>query len=227
MPHPVFISYARQANRTHAQALAAKLGDLAFLDTTALDDGDHFPHHLLDGILDASIVVIFATEAYTQSRFCRLEMRLALAGGDAEASHLVLALGEQSGAVLEAMPTTVAGHKAGPQRTPPTACKRWCIAFCKTARRRFATDSPRTKPKSCRRPSSKNPSCHRRARSKASSTRCLPVWPNKASEPASSAARISCATSIGFSRRVPAPGPNCPAASPRGRRFQQDPPRHR
>src|ERR1022692_2487401 len=108
MPHPVFISYARQANRTHAQALAAKLGDLAFLDTTAIDDGDHFPHHLLDGILDASIVVIFATQAYTASRFCRLEMRLALAGGDAAGSHLVLALGEAPGAVLEAMPTTVA-----------------------------------------------------------------------------------------------------------------------
>ena len=108
MPRPVFISYARQANRTHAQALAAKLGDLAFLDTTAIDDGDHFPHHLLDGILDASIVVIFATQAYTASRFCRLEMRLALAGGDAAGSHLVLALGEAPGAVLEAMPTTVA-----------------------------------------------------------------------------------------------------------------------
>src|ERR1039457_6280079 len=114
MPRPVFISYARQANRTHAQALAAKLGDLAFLDTTAIDDGDHFPHHLLDGLLDAHIVVIFATEAYTQSRFCRLEMRLALAGGDAEASHLVLALGDASNAVLEAMPTAVAGQNWPP-----------------------------------------------------------------------------------------------------------------
>jgi hypothetical protein len=114
MPRPVFISYARQANRTHAQALAAKLGDLAFLDTTAIDDGDHFPHHLLDGILDASIVVIFATQAYTASRFCRLEMRLALAGGDAEASHLVLALGDASNAALEAMPTAVAGQNWPP-----------------------------------------------------------------------------------------------------------------
>ena len=108
MPRPVFISYARQASATHAEALAAKLGDLAFLDTTAIDDGDHFPQRLLDGLLDASIVVIFATQAYTESRFCRLEMRLALAGGDAAGSHLVLALGEAPGAVLEAMPTTVA-----------------------------------------------------------------------------------------------------------------------
>src|ERR1017187_5945400 len=136
MPRPVFISYARQANRTHAQA--AKLGDLAFLDTTAIDDGDHFPHHLLDGILDASIVVIFATQAYTASRFCRLEMRLALAGGDAAGSHLVLALGEAPGAVLEAMPTTVAtqswppaeatdrlhGAGASPPAKPPAADSR-------------------------------------------------------------------------------------------------------
>jgi tetratricopeptide (TPR) repeat protein len=35
-------------------------------------------------------------------------MRLALAGGDAAGSHLVLALGEAPGAVLEAMPTAVA-----------------------------------------------------------------------------------------------------------------------
>jgi hypothetical protein len=109
MPRPVFISYSRKASLPHAQALAAKLGDLAFLDTSAIDDGEHFPQHLLDGILDASIVVIFATKAYAESNFCRLEMRLALAGGDTEASHLVLALGDERGAVLYAMPTAVAG----------------------------------------------------------------------------------------------------------------------
>jgi hypothetical protein len=79
-----------------------------------IDDGDQFPQRLLDGILDASIVVIFATQAYSESRFCRLEMRLALAGGDASASHLVLALGDASGAVLEAMPTVVASQSWPP-----------------------------------------------------------------------------------------------------------------
>jgi tetratricopeptide (TPR) repeat protein len=110
MPHPVFISYSRWRSVADAQALAAKLGDLAFLDISAIDDGDQFPQHLLDGILDASIVVIFATQAYSESRFCRLEMRLALAAGDSSASHLALALGDASGAVLEAMPTTVASQ---------------------------------------------------------------------------------------------------------------------
>jgi TIR domain len=110
MPRPVFISYSRSASTPQAQALAATLGDLAFLDTSAIDDGDQFPEHLLDGILDASIVVIFATKADSESRFCRLEMRLALAGGDVAASHLVLALGEGCNTVLDAMPAAVASQ---------------------------------------------------------------------------------------------------------------------
>lgn len=114
MSRPVFISYARRASVADAQALAAKLGGLAFLDTTGIDDGDQFPQRLLDGILDPSIVVIFASQAYSESRFCRLEMRLALAGGDASAAHRVVALGEASGAVLEAMPTTVASQSWPP-----------------------------------------------------------------------------------------------------------------
>src|ERR1039458_7644448 len=114
MPRPVFISYSRKASLPHAQALAAKLGDSAFLDISAIDDGDQFPQHLLDGILDASVVVIFATQAYSESRFCHLEMRLALAGGDQSASHLVLALGDASGAVLDALPTAVASQSWPP-----------------------------------------------------------------------------------------------------------------
>ena len=43
MPHEVFISYARNASAAEAQALAAKLGELAFLDTDAIDYGDRFP----------------------------------------------------------------------------------------------------------------------------------------------------------------------------------------
>ena len=81
MSRPVFISYSRAASATHAQALAARLGDRAFLDTATIADADEFPQRLLDGILDASVVVIFATQAYLESRFCRLEMRLAITGG--------------------------------------------------------------------------------------------------------------------------------------------------
>jgi hypothetical protein len=52
MPQEVFISYARNASAAEAQALAAKLGELAFLDTDAIDYGDRFPLHLLNGLLN-------------------------------------------------------------------------------------------------------------------------------------------------------------------------------
>jgi hypothetical protein len=42
MSRPVFISYSRGASAAHAQALAARLGDPAFLDTGAIDDGTSF-----------------------------------------------------------------------------------------------------------------------------------------------------------------------------------------
>jgi hypothetical protein len=114
MSHPVFISYSRTASTPHAEALATKPGDLAFLDTTAIDDGAPFPPHILDAILDASLIVIFATTAYSESRFCRLEMRLALAGGDATASHLILALGEGHNAVLDTIPTAATSRNWPP-----------------------------------------------------------------------------------------------------------------
>src|SRR3982751_4117643 len=108
MPAPVFISYARSASKMQALALAERLGALAFFDTQDIDDGEHFPQRLLDGVLDARIVVIFAAKTYVERRFCRLEMRLALAGGDLNAKHLVIALGEGSNAVLDALPAKVA-----------------------------------------------------------------------------------------------------------------------
>jgi tetratricopeptide (TPR) repeat protein len=114
MSHPVFISYAHGASAGDAQALAAKLGELAFLDTDDIIDGARFPPRLLDGLLDARVVVIFATKTYSERRFCRLELRLALAGGDAAISRLVIALGEGAGAVLDAMPASVTSRSWPP-----------------------------------------------------------------------------------------------------------------
>ena len=110
MPQPVFISYARGASSADAEALANRLGNLAFFDTAAIDDGDQFPQRLLDGVLDAQVVVIFATKRYLERRFCRLEMRLALAGGDAAATQIVMAMGDGSSALLDTMPTEVAAE---------------------------------------------------------------------------------------------------------------------
>jgi tetratricopeptide (TPR) repeat protein len=109
MSRPVFISYARSSNAAHAQALAECLGELAFFDTDAIEDGDRFPEHLLEGVLGARVVVIFASEVYCQRRFCQLEMYLALYCGPSAPSHLVVALGNGSGAVLDVMPGQVAG----------------------------------------------------------------------------------------------------------------------
>jgi hypothetical protein len=105
MTPPVFISYARGSSRAAAQTLAAQLGSLAWLDTGEIDDGDEFPQRLLDGLLDARVVVIFATAAYLDRPLCRLEMRLALASGDAKASHLVVAVGDGGSGVLDMLPT--------------------------------------------------------------------------------------------------------------------------
>ena len=107
MSCPVFISYCRDASAEHAKALAARLSDQAFLDTQAIEDGGDFPQHLIDGLLDASIVVIFATKKYWESRFCQLEMRLALAGGG---DTVVVARGEEWGEVRDAMPSAVASQ---------------------------------------------------------------------------------------------------------------------
>jgi TIR domain len=115
---PVFISYARSASAAEAQALADRLGDLAFLDTDDIDDGGDFPHRLLDAVLDAHVVVIFATKSYSERRFCRLEMRLALAGCNTAATQIVLALGDGSNGVLDAMPSAVADQSWPPAAEP-------------------------------------------------------------------------------------------------------------
>jgi hypothetical protein len=108
MAHRVFISYARSANRAHAVALKEKLGDLAFLDVDDIENGDQFTQVMIDALLDASIVVIFASKTYLERRSCHLEMRLALSLGDAASSHLILALGKAPEDVLALMPALVA-----------------------------------------------------------------------------------------------------------------------
>lgn len=107
MVRSVFISYARIPSGAHAQALAANLGLLAFLDTAQVDEGDPFPQRLLDGLLDAHVAVIFASRGYLESRSCRLEMRLALAGNPSN-SNLILALDEGARDVLNVMPQLIA-----------------------------------------------------------------------------------------------------------------------
>lgn len=76
--HPVFISYARDASREHANALHEALGgETAFLDTDAITIGARFPETLVDALFGAQVVVIFAEPSYFTRWYCLLEFRIA------------------------------------------------------------------------------------------------------------------------------------------------------
>jgi tetratricopeptide (TPR) repeat protein len=78
MPHAVFISYARDASRPHAEALHKALGaDVAFLDTEEIGVGDQFPEELLKALYDARVIVIFAEPTYFTRRYCLQEFQIA------------------------------------------------------------------------------------------------------------------------------------------------------
>ena len=82
MTYPVFISYARGSTQTEAKALHHALGGqdgLAFLDTTDIQPGATFPRELVEAVLGARCIVVFADATYFQRRFCLMEWELALA----------------------------------------------------------------------------------------------------------------------------------------------------
>ena len=125
MPHPVFISYARKTSREPAEALHRELGGesgLAFLDTSDIDAGEQFPKVLIDALLDAKVIVVFADETYFNRWYCLRESRTALApfeallrrGGASEQqkaaalSHLVVALPQRGPAnLLKGLPSLI------------------------------------------------------------------------------------------------------------------------
>jgi tetratricopeptide (TPR) repeat protein len=78
MTQPVFISYARDASREHAQTLHQALGErTAFLDTQDIATGERFPEALVDALFGARVVVIFAEPRYFTRWYCLLEFRIA------------------------------------------------------------------------------------------------------------------------------------------------------
>jgi hypothetical protein len=81
MKHPVFISYAQQANAEQALALHEALGGqegLAFLDKPGVQPESRFSQELAAALLTARVVVVFASEEYFRSRFCLWELNIAL-----------------------------------------------------------------------------------------------------------------------------------------------------
>lgn len=82
MPHSVFISYARKTSLRQAHALYQALDGeqgAAFLDVMGVEVGERIPRRLIDALLNARVVVIFADDAYFASWYCRWEFRAALA----------------------------------------------------------------------------------------------------------------------------------------------------
>ncbi|MEN0067778.1 MAG: TIR domain-containing protein [Myxococcota bacterium] len=106
--HPVFLSYARRSSLEAARTLAGRLGDdTAFLDTEDVALGETFPAVLRDAVLEARVMVVFATETYFTRPYGWKEWHLALAPWrtllqrradsaalEAALAHLVLVLPE-------------------------------------------------------------------------------------------------------------------------------------
>jgi tetratricopeptide (TPR) repeat protein len=78
----VFISYARQSSRDHAEALHAALtgrGVSVFLDTVGLAHGDSISAGVFFSLLSARVIVVFADAMYRTRRYCQEELATALA----------------------------------------------------------------------------------------------------------------------------------------------------
>jgi tetratricopeptide (TPR) repeat protein len=78
----IFISYARTTSTRQAEALHRELGRESFFDTSNIEDGERFDKRLIEALLDASVVVIFADETYFTRWYCLRELRTALAPYD-------------------------------------------------------------------------------------------------------------------------------------------------
>jgi hypothetical protein len=80
--HEVFISYARRTSADVATALADALTDArveGFLDTTDIEAGESIPAGVVDALLGARVVVVFAGAIYFSRWYCLREFHLAVA----------------------------------------------------------------------------------------------------------------------------------------------------
>lgn len=81
MKHEVFISYARSTSSDFAEALHGALGGkgcVSFLDSSDIDAGERIPLQVLEALLEARAVVIFADEAYFTRWYCLREFDISL-----------------------------------------------------------------------------------------------------------------------------------------------------
>jgi hypothetical protein len=69
----VFLSYSRAESSPHAEALHQSLtarGISSFLDTSHIQPGDEFLSRMIDDVLGARVVVVFAGEQYFTRPAC-------------------------------------------------------------------------------------------------------------------------------------------------------------
>lgn len=102
MRQKVFISYARQSSSREAKALQEALGaGTAFMDVSDIETGATFPAKLMEALLDAHVVVVFADRIYFSRWYCLRELRVALLAPEC----IVIAMGE--GVDLSMVPSQV------------------------------------------------------------------------------------------------------------------------
>jgi len=99
---------------------------MVFVDTENIALDDVFPRGLRDGVLDARLVVVFATSAYFRRPYCWKEWHLALSPWRAhlerraEPEVLKAALGH----VLVVLPDPASGERFALDRLPPALRQR-------------------------------------------------------------------------------------------------------
>jgi tetratricopeptide (TPR) repeat protein len=84
--YPVFLSYARSSSREAAESLYAALGGadgVAFLDSSDIEAGERIPAGLVEALLGARVIVVFADRMYFSRWYCLREWDIALAAFDA------------------------------------------------------------------------------------------------------------------------------------------------
>jgi hypothetical protein len=102
MPAPIFISYARRTSQTAARALKAQLGDLAFLDESGIETREQFTKVIANSLMEASLAVVFADDAYFDRPYCRWEWSLILIARGTE--HVYITVPAGGAYALDALP---------------------------------------------------------------------------------------------------------------------------
>ena len=144
----VFISYSRQASAVEARALAEALGSRAYFDVADVEAGEQVPSGIVDALLGARVVVVFAEPTYFRRWYCLRELDVALAAFNALVERG--APPDRRAEALEPVVVAVGTEHADELRPLPAAGLRatnWCpatdtAALVALVERRLGTVTP-------------------------------------------------------------------------------------